>query len=377
MEIIEGFLDDIVFQSEDDMYCVLRLRGKGVGRFTAVYRGPSPNVGMGLRLTGSWGEHPKFGKQFAVANLEITELVKPKRRKRRQNVAASPELVDFLETHGLSAAYAERIEKVYQDTSIKQIENNPYILVKDVKGIGFKLADRLAMYLGVERNDARRIEAGICYELTEMGKQGHVCMPEGELIERTAKILGCQKISVAEKYQELVQEDLLRTENSNGICYVYSEEFYEAEVETARLLKFLRDGAKRLAKVDADAVIGDWEKEAKITLAKEQKDAIYASLEHGVLVLTGGPGTGKTTVVKGIMNVLTKAGCSIFLAAPTGRAARRLAESAGQTAKTVHRLLEYRPSDGNFANYVFGKNEEKGKWELMSINMKRLSKWSV
>ena len=137
--------------------------------------------------------------------------------------------------------------------------------------------------------------------------------------------------------------------------FIYPEYLYRAEVQTARRLLYLRDQAKPITRVNADAVIAAWEREAGIRLADAQRQAIYTSLEHGVFVLTGGPGTGKTTVVKGILNVLEKAGCRILLAAPTGRAARRLADSAGHPALTVHRLLEYQPSgDGLF----FGKNEE-------------------
>ncbi|MBQ0066949.1 MAG: ATP-dependent RecD-like DNA helicase, partial [Phascolarctobacterium sp.] len=296
METLEAFLDDIVFQSEDDTYCVLRLRGRGLGRFTAVYHGAAPNVGTGLRLTGSWTEHPRFGKQFAVAECEFVELKKPKRRRKKVNVQASPELVDFLETHGLSATYAERIEKVYRDTALKRIKGDPYCLMRDINGIGFKLADRVAMYLGVERNAPNRVEAGIYYQLEDMGGQGHVCLPEEELIARTARSLGCQPLDVREKYNELVKNDLLRTENDSGVCYVYPEDLYEAEVETSRLLKVLRDGVRKLTRVDVDETIRQWEKEADIVLANAQKEAIYASLEYGVFVLTGGPGTGKTTV---------------------------------------------------------------------------------
>lgn len=358
METVEGALESIVFQSEDDSYCVLRMRGKGVGRFTAVYRGPAPNEGVSLRLTGEWGEHPRYGQQFFVSELTVVAVTKVRRR-RRKAVAASPELVNYLEDHGLSGVYAEKIEKVYKDDALKLIQENPYQLIMDVRGIGFKIADRLALSMGVEHNAAGRIQAGILYVLGAVSTEGHVCIPEEELLHRACRELGCEAVDVSPVYQQMVEDDWVRTEHLGGYTFVYSCELYDAEVGTAQMLRNLRDSVQPIGGVDADGVIRQWEKQAQITLAEEQRQAIHASLAHGVLVLTGGPGTGKTTVVKGIMNVLSKAGCSIALTAPTGRAARRLAESCGQSASTVHRLLEYRPMDNDYHDYVFGKNEDE------------------
>ena len=197
--------------------------------------------------------------------------------------------------------------------------------------------------------------AGISYALISAAGAGHTCVPEELLVRETARVLVVEREAVQQIFNELLQKDRLRMEEVGGVRFIYPEYLYRAEVQTARRLLYLRDQAKPITRVNADDVIAAWEREAGIKLADAQRQAIYTSLEHGVFVLTGGPGTGKTTVVKGILNVLEKAGCRILLAAPTGRAARRLADSAGHPALTVHRLLEYQPSgDGLY----FGKNDE-------------------
>ena len=260
-----------------------------------------------------------------------------------------------LEENGVSSGYAAKLQAVYGDTAITRLKENPYCLARDVDGIGFKTADRIALAMGMEHDCSERLEAGISYALVSAAGAGHTCVPEELLVRETARVLLVEREAVQEVFNQLIQKDRLRLEEVGGVRFIYPEYLYRAEVQTARRLLYLRDQAKPMTRVNADAVIATWEREAGIRLADAQRQAIYTSLEHGVFVLTGGPGTGKTTVVKGILNVLEKAGCRILLAAPTGRAARRLADSAGHPALTVHRLLEYQPSgDGLF----FGKNEE-------------------
>ena len=410
MEIIEAVLNDIVFQNSQGSYTVMRLSNRSLGRFAAVYKGVAPNVGENLQLTGSWVEHPRFGRQFAVEKLQpvqissaegmerflssgvlqgvgrviaqrIVETFKgeslwilehePEKLAKIRGISArkakligeqykeimgSQELSIFLETNGLSTAYAARIQKAYGGTAITRIQTDPYCLCRDIKGIGFLMADRVALALGFERNAPKRIEAGLAYTLDSVGvKGGHVCLPEPELIRETAKLLACDEYDVQSCYSKLLTGGLMRTECCNGVCYVYPEQLYVAEVATAALLKNLRDRAQIVSRVDVAAEIVNFERQSGFVLADEQREAIRASVAYGVFVLTGGPGTGKTTIVRGIMNVLSKAGCRIALAAPTGRAARRLAESCGQSAKTVHRLLEYQPLGGG---YVFGRDED-------------------
>ena len=409
MEKLEAVIDDIVFQSDDGMFCVLRVENKGNGRFSAVYHGTAPYLGENVVMEGEWTEHARFGKQFNAATLSVVQptsvvgierflasgAVKgigpataakivdmfgedtldimgnyPERLAKVRGISAKKavaigeaykelsglrELMMFLEANGVSSGYAARLQAVYGNTAITRIKENPYCLARDIDGIGFKTADRIALAMGWEHDAPQRLAAGLFYALEQSTSVGHTCVPEELLVRETARALVVAAADVQEVFSALLEHDLMRTEEVGGTRLVYQEALYRAEVETARRLLYLRDQAKPITRVNADEVIARWEREAGITLAAEQRQAIYASLEHGVFVLTGGPGTGKTTVVKGILNVLKQAGCRILLAAPTGRAARRLSESAEHPASTVHRLLECQPSSDGLC---FNKNDE-------------------
>ena len=408
MEKLEAIVDDIVFQSDDGMFSVLRMESKAQGRFTAVYHGNAPYMGENVAMEGSWIEHARFGRQFDIQSLQVLQptsvagierflasgAVKgvgpvtaariveafgtdtleilgtyPERLAQVRGISAKKaaaigesysqlsglrELMVFLEAHGVSSGYAARLQATYGVTAITRIKENPYSLAEDITGIGFKTADRIAMAMGMEHDCEERLRAGIAYALTQAAGVGHTCVPEELLVRETARALAVDSAMVQEVFGRLLEQDLLRTEEMGGIRLIYPEYLYTAEVQTARRLLKLRDQAKPVTRVNADEVIAKWERDAGITLAEAQRQAIYASLEHGVFVLTGGPGTGKTTVVKGILNVLEQAGCRILLAAPTGRAARRLADSAGHPAATVHRLLEYQPTGDGLC---FGKDD--------------------
>ena len=409
MEKLEAVIDDIVFQSDDGMFCVLRVENKANGCFSAVYHGTAPYLGENVVMEGEWTEHARFGKQFNAATLSVVQptsvvgierflasgAVKgigpataakivdmfgedtldimgnyPERLAKVRGISAKKavaigeaykelsglrELMMFLEANGVSSGYAARLQAVYGNTAITRIKENPYCLARDIDGIGFKTADRIALAMGWEHDAPQRLAAGLFYALEQSTSVGHTCVPEELLVRETARALVVAAADVQEVFSALLEHDLMRTEEVGGTRLVYQEALYRAEVETARRLLYLRDQAKPITRVNADEVIARWEREAGITLAVEQRQAIYASLEHGVFVLTGGPGTGKTTVVKGILNVLKQAGCRILLAAPTGRAARRLSESAEHPASTVHRLLECQPSSDGLC---FNKNDE-------------------
>lgn len=410
MEEITGIVDNIVYQSEDNTYCVLRIESRKAGRFTAVYHGAAPYIGENVEIAGEWIEHARFGQQFdtkvlriieptSVAGIEsflasgavkgvgkvyakrivdafgvealtvlneepdrLAEIkgISPKKAaaigEAYRALSGLRELMLFLESHGVSSNYATKLQQAYGDTAIVRIKENPYNLATDIDGIGFKTADRIAMAMGLPRDSEERLIAGLSYALTQSASAGHTCVPEELLISETSRALVVEPLQVQEVFNSLMRRNLLRTEDSGGVRLVYAEYLYRAEVNTAKRLIALRDQAKPITRVNADAVIRSWEREAGISLADAQREAIYASLQHGVFVLTGGPGTGKTTVVKGIINVLEKGGCRILLAAPTGRAARRLAESSQREAKTVHRLLEYTPTGSGF---IFNKNDSE------------------
>ncbi|WP_456000257.1 SF1B family DNA helicase RecD2 [Phascolarctobacterium succinatutens] len=408
MEKLEAIVNDIVFQSDDGMFSVLRMESKAQGRFTAVYHGNAPYMGENVAMEGNWIEHARFGRQFDIQSLQVLQPTSvagierflasgaikgvgpvtaarivevfgtdtleilgscPERLAQVRGISAKKaaaigesysqlsslrELMLFLEAHGVSSGYAARLQAAYGDTAITRVKENPYSLATDITGIGFKTADRIAMAMGMEHDCEERLRAGIAYALTQAAGVGHTCVPEELLVRETARALAVDSTMVQDTFSKLMEQDMLRTEEMGGMRLVYPEYLYTAEVQTAQRLLMLRDQAKPVTRVNADEVIAKWERDAGITLAEAQRQAIYASLEHGVFVLTGGPGTGKTTVVKGILNVLEQAGCRILLAAPTGRAARRLADSAGHPAVTVHRLLEYQPTGDGLH---FGKDD--------------------
>lgn len=410
MEKLECIIDDIVFQSDDNMFCVLRVESKSHGRFSVVYHGSAPYLGENVVLEGNWIEHARFGRQFEAALLQVLQPTSvvgierflasgairgvgaaiasrivehfgtdtleilgtyPERLAEVRGISAKKaaqiaesyqelsglrELMLFLESHGVSSGYAARLQAVYGSSAITRIKEDPYSLASDINGIGFRTADRIAMAMGMKPDCQQRLAAGIAYALTQAAGAGHTCIPEELLVRETARALNIDTTSIQEVFSNLLANDMLRTEEVGGVRLVYPEYLYKAEVQTAKRLLSLRDQAKPVTRVNADEVINKWESEAGIKLAAAQREAIYASLKHGVFILTGGPGTGKTTVVKGILNVLEKSGCRILLAAPTGRAARRLAESAGHPAVTVHRLLEYQPTGEGLH---FGKDDSE------------------
>jgi exodeoxyribonuclease V alpha subunit len=256
----------------------------------------------------------------------------------------------FLEENGVSGNYAAKLQLAYGDTAITRIKANPYSLITDIDGIGFKTADRIALSLGFEPASEERVRAGIGYALTLAASGGHTCVPEEELLRYTGQVLQTDFTDVETVFRKMIANDQLRTEDWGGQRFIYPEYLYRAETGTARMLRALRDHPDSLGKVHVEKIISEWEAEAGIELAEAQKDAIRSSLKYGVFALTGGPGTGKTTIIKGILSVLKRAGCTVLLAAPTGRAARRLEVAAGDKAQTVHRLLEYTVTG------EFGKN---------------------
>lgn len=407
MEQLQGTVENVIYESSDGQFCVLRVKTPA-GLITVTYRGMAPYMGENIALEGDWCEHARFGRQFKAETLRVVKpsttdgierflasgAVKgigrtmaarivehfgsrtltvlesePERltevagigRKKAESIAASyaelsemRELMLFLEQHGVSANYAPKLQARYGSTALVRVQENPYALAGEVTGIGFRTADKIAMALGCSRSDKRRIEAGLVYALNMASAAGHTCVPEELLVQETVKLLQTEPEPVKELFKELIDDDRLRTEEVGGLRLIYPEYLYQAETQTARRLLALRDAPGKIKSVDVEKIISQWEREAGIQLAQAQKEAIHASLKYGVFVLTGGPGTGKTTVVKGILTVLEKAGCRILLAAPTGRAAKRLAESSGHPAQTVHRLLEYQP-DGSGFN--FGKND--------------------
>lgn len=395
MEKICGTVDTIIFASQDNRFTVLKLSPEKLStQITVTLNGIAPLIGQLLEIEGEWVKHPKFGQQFkattykTVAPTEISGIEKflasgaingigPAMAKKiiaefgektLEIIAKSPnellkvpgigkktaekistsyleqseltEIMVWLENHGISNTYAGKIFAKYGSFAIDIMEKDIYRLFQDIEGIGFLTADKLAFNLGIQREDKRRIISGIDYALMQLCNNGHCCIPEMALVDKTAKILQVNNQIIFSILKERIDNGSLNTEVVGGETLIYPPYLYYAEKKVATRLLQLQQATEPLSEDNLSLFIKVWEKDNQIQLAQKQKEAIKACLHHGVLVLTGGPGTGKTTVIKGILSILKAQGLKIRLAAPTGRAAKRLSETTGQKALTIHRLLE-------------------------------------
>ena len=395
MEKICGTVDTIIFASQDNRFAVLKLSPEKLStQITVTLNGIAPLIGQLLEIEGEWVKHPKFGQQFkattykTVAPTEISgiekflasgaingigpamakKIVAEFGEKTLEIIAKSPnellkvpgigkktaekistsyleqseltEIMVWLENHGISNTYAGKIFAKYGSFAIDIMEKDIYRLFQDIEGIGFLTADKLAFNLGIQREDKRRIISGIDYALIQLCNNGHCCIPEMALVDKTAKILQVNNQIIFTILKERIDNGSLNTEVVGGETLIYPPYLYYAEKKVAMRLLQLQQATEPLSEDNLSLFIKVWEKDNQIQLAQKQKEAIKACLHHGVLVLTGGPGTGKTTVIKGILSILKAQGLKIRLAAPTGRAAKRLSETTGQKALTIHRLLE-------------------------------------
>lgn len=254
----------------------------------------------------------------------------------------------FLQQYGVSTAYAAKIYRQYGKDSIENVKGNPYRLADDIWGIGFKTADGIASKMGYEKNDLRRCKSGIRYTLNELSNEGHVYAVEDQLVETAKKLLEADDEPILQAITEMIEaEDLIRENEA-----IYLPPFYFSEKGTAaKLISLMTAPTSNLFGADID--IKAIEKTSGIEYDDVQIDAIRQAVSSKVMVLTGGPGTGKTTTTQGIISAYKTAGMRILLAAPTGRASKRMSEATGMEAKTIHRLLEYNPQDG------YKRNEEQ------------------
>ena len=404
MEKIRGTVDTIIFTSQDNTFTVLKLSlEKMTSKITVVLNGMAPLVGQLLEIEGNWVNHPKFGAQFKaekvrmVAPTEITgiekflasgavagigpamakrivaefgektldKLTSPKELMKVQGIGIKTaekiansykeqselsEIMVWLENHGISSTYAGKIFAKYGSFAIDVMREDIYRLVHDIDGIGFLTADKIAANLGIAHDDKQRITSGIDYALMQLCANGHCCVPEKILVDKAAKILQLNTNVVHQILTKRITDDTLNTENVGGEVLIYPPYLYRAEKKVASRLLELQKATKPLDEENINLFIKVWEKDNRIHLAAKQKEAIKDCLNYGVFVLTGGPGTGKTTVVKGILSILRAQGLKVRLAAPTGRAAKRLSETTGRKALTIHRLLEANAPENDEAN---------------------------
>jgi len=405
---IEGILERIVFFSEETNFTVARLQvARNPDLVTIVGSIPCPNPGETLRLKGEWIVDVKFGRQFRVESclsvlpstitgiekylgsglvkgigpimakrvvamfgLETLDVIGEQSERLLEVEGIGPirvqritkawqeqkevrEVMVFLQGHGVSSTYAVKIYKAYGDKSVAVVKENPYRLALDISGIGFKTADRIAQNMGIDPSSQIRAEAGIIHVLSELVDEGHVYYPHDKLMDASASLLEVNRDVLETALSALITQRRVVIDEHVEDRAVYLTPLHVAEVNVARRLETLINSPRQLIQIDIEMAMQWVQRAIGIELADLQKEAIRKAVASKALVLTGGPGTGKTTLLNCIIRILEKKGQRILLASPTGRAARRLSEVTGREAKTIHRLLEYSPSEGGFK-----RNEE-------------------
>ena len=401
----QGILERVVFSNEENAWSVVRLTVPGHrDTVTAVGNLLGIQPGENLRLTGTWINDPKWGRQFRVESyqtvlpataagiekylgsglirgigkvmasrlvaafgLETLDVIegRPERLtevegigpKRSREILRAwteqreiKEVMVFLQSHGVSTAYAIKIYKVYGSQATDIVRENPYRLAADIYGIGFKTADKIASALGISPTAPQRIEAGTTYLLGQAADRGHTYLPRKRLAEEARELLGApadlieNAIAALAETEQVILEPLVDPEEQA----VSLKSLHTAESGVAARLRALLVQPPLPLEIDLDRALDWFEKTEKISLAREQRQAVRSGLTRKVLVITGGPGTGKTTLVRGIVKILEKKKQKVLLAAPTGRAAKRLSEATGGEAATLHRLLEFNPRTRQF-----------------------------
>ncbi len=402
-DTLQGTLERITYVNEENHYVVARLQVSG-RRDLATIVGNLPTVTPGetLKLTGEWVQHNRYGEQFKIETFETitpatvagiekylgSGLIKgigpifagrlvevfgidtlriieeePSRlltvdgigEVRLQRIRTAweeqkeiREVMIFLQGHGVSSAYAAKIFKTYGKSSIAIVQENPYRLAKDIYGIGFKTADRIAQAIGIEPHSPLRVEAGVIHVLNELAGEGHVYYPLDGLTKASAGILEVDEDLTTQAVERLRHEERVICEPGPQGVAVYLASLYAAEEGVARRLHALAEGGALPADIDIERAILWSEQVNRLSLAEQQKEAIREALIRKLLVITGGPGTGKTTILRCILQILEKKHRRMLLCSPTGRAAKRMSEATGREAKTIHRLLEFSPKDGRF-----------------------------
>ena len=414
---LSGQIERITYNNEENGFTIARVKVHGRRDLvTVVGNLMAPTPGEILNMRGEWSNHPKFGEQFKVVayqtkvpatvygiekylgsglikglgpvmakrivkkfgekTLEVIENeinrlshvngIGKKRIARIKHAWDEQkeirEVMIFLQAHGVSSGYATKIFKEYSTRSIEVVQENPFRLATDIFGIGFVTADRIAEKLGFTKDSSQRIEAGILYVLHRLSDEGHVYYPYEDLILKSREILDVEKEVIVKALGMLAGNNKIVFDDQNsGIekispknKAVYLAKFHLCETGIADRLKSLALSFKSIRNVDTDKAI-DWvQKRLSITLAENQILAVRSCLNQKVMIITGGPGTGKTTIINAILKIFSRLGVRIMLAAPTGRAAKQMSETTGIKARTIHRLLEF-----SYAKGGFQKNEKR------------------
>lgn len=407
--ILEGVIEEIRFRNENNGYTVAKLNTSD-GPVTIVGNTPFINLEETVKVEGEWIYHPTYGEQLAFTSistvvpstlkgienylssgliphigpktakkiverfgLESLEIIQynPERLKEIGGIgekkleiiveayAEQRELRDimvFLQQYGITVNYGIKIYKKYGKDTINIISENPYRLSEDIYGIGFKTADKIASKMGIDKRSSYRVEAGIKYIIMEFAGNGHCYVPKKELIVHASKLLESGEDLIEEGIRNLGLRGNVHLIPDGEDTLIYYTPFHMAENNVSRKLVELSQVQLEELEVDVEKEIKKIEEEENIQFAKKQILAIKESLENGLVVITGGPGTGKTTTINAIIKICEDLNLSVILAAPTGRAAKRMTETTGREAKTIHRLLEY--SFMEEESMAFGKDED-------------------
>ena len=418
-EVLAGLVERVTYHNAENGFCVLRIKARGHrDLITVIGHSATISAGEWITVTGNWNNDRTHGLQFRAAFLKASaptsaegiekylgsgmirgigpvyakKLVKafsdkvfdvienePDRlrdvagigpvRADRITVAWAEqkvvrEIMVFLHSHGVGTARAVRIYKTYGNDAIQIMSENPYRLAKDIRGIGFKTADQIAIKLGIEKDAMIRIRAGISYALSEAMGEGHCGLPTDELIPLAVELLEVDNSLVQVALDMELTEGSVIADHVNDTPCVFLSGLHKAERVIGERLLILMNGNLPWPWIDPDKALPWIEQKTGLSLAESQVAAIRLALKSKVLVLTGGPGVGKTTIVNGILKTLAAKDVKILLCAPTGRAAKRMTEATGFEAKTIHRLLEVNPKGGGFK-----RNEENPlECELLVID---------
>ncbi|NLD18940.1 MAG: ATP-dependent RecD-like DNA helicase [Clostridiales bacterium] len=407
---IQGTIEEIIFHNDENGYTVAVFETE-LEAYTVVGVLPGAGVGRSFLLRGEMTVHPTYGEQFAIKEFEdvmpsseegirgflssgilkgigsktaaaivskfgketlyiiekeperLTDIpgIGPKTAERvAESFAQHREFANvtiFLQQFGISANYAMKLYQVYGGNTIAAVEENPYRLVEDVFGIGFKKADKIAEKMGISSDDSFRIKSGIKFTLSYFAGEGNTYLPRDMLCEKTGQLLDLPMDTIDDAVVTMAFEGDVHVESLEGQSVVFLMPYYLAEQNVCKCLSLLSEARLKPIAADADSLIKRTENDTGIYLSENQKHAVKTSLNMGVSVITGGPGTGKTTIINAIINILEYSGFKTAIAAPTGRAAKRITETSGHYASTIHRLLEYSFSgDGSFMK--FGKTAD-------------------
>ena len=412
METVQGAVERVLFEAPDSDYIVFRIRREDdESLLTVTGNGPKPLVGDRIEIMGRWTQHKKYGRQMAASawkrlipdtadgierflasgavkgigpslarrivsafgsqTMAVLEK-EPKRLLEIEGIGAKKlavitesfyeekqvnDLALDLETHGVSGRYAARLVQKYGEEALYVLTEEPYRMIAEIDGIGFKTADQIALAYGMDPQSPERLAAGLTYVLQDMTQNGHVCIPDRELVYRASLILRAEQLMLRDVLTEALAMGQLCADDYGGETYVYTPQAYEEERCVAERIREMAAYTPPKPRRHVELFLDRWQESCQFQLAEGQREAVSQSLQSGMLVITGGPGTGKTTVVQAIIRLAEQEGLRIVLCAPTGRAAKRLAETTERKAKTIHRLLV--PEGFAGGRQVFEYNETK------------------